>query len=175
MTWTPVEGPSCSVISHPQNRHSAPETVPGGRQRGVLRCPVGQCPGEPGRPPARLALRGGPHQQGLAWQGAEVHAGDGLPAHGGCSLLMGVWGAVGRAAQVVTGIAKGHRGAARKWSQSVCNHELLSQMRTRHHRGNPGWWCSFLTCIVIYIFKYVLFTPRQRESFWRPRALQEYA
>lgn len=35
----------------------------------------------------------------------------------------------------------------------VCNDELLSQMGRRHHRGNPGWWCLFLTCIMIYIFK----------------------
>lgn len=83
-TRTPGTKPLPSVTSCPQNRRSAPEAVPGGRQGGVLRCPLGECPGEPRHPPSCLALRGGPHQQGLARQGAEVHAGDGLPAHGGC-------------------------------------------------------------------------------------------
>lgn len=73
-----------SVISCPQDGHSAPETVPGGRQRGVLCCPLGERPGQPFRPPARLTLRGEPHQQGRARQGAEAHAGDRSPAHGGC-------------------------------------------------------------------------------------------
>lgn len=112
------------LSSHPQDRRSAPETVSGGRQRGVLRCPLGQCPGEPVRPPARLALCGGPHQQGLAGQGAEVHAGDGLPAHGGCCLLTGAWGLAGRGmwAPVVTGawgLAR-HAGTGRQQGMGCC-------------------------------------------------------
>lgn len=93
-------------ISCPQNRCSAPEAVPGGRQRGVLRRPLGERPGEPGHPPSRLALCGGPHQQGLAGQGAEVHAGDGLPAHGGC---FAPHGAGFRVHQLSAGAAKGHQ------------------------------------------------------------------
>lgn len=79
-----------SMISRPQDGRAAPEAVPGGGQGSLLRCPLGERPGEPVHPPARLALCGGPHQPGLARHRAEVHAGDRLPAHGGCRAPGGV-------------------------------------------------------------------------------------
>lgn len=125
-----------SMISRPQDGRAAPEAVPGGGQGGLLRRPLGERPGEPVHPPARLALCGGPHQPGLARHGAEVHAGDRLPAHGGCRAPGGVAWLAGSPAQVSPGPRGGGQGRGRREGEGRGSGKQrrseVGQMRRQH-------------------------------------------